>query len=56
MDCRPKNYKKVGTVVGTGNKLEDLLDIKEEGLDKTERNLHPDWRRKKKNNIRTHEY
>ena len=50
LDCRPKNYKKVGTVdrVGVGNKNEDLLDL-EDGQNK--RNLHPDWRRKKKNHI-----
>ena len=46
LDCRPKNYKKVGTVVGVGNKNEDLP---EEGQNK--RNLHPDWRRKKKNHL-----
>ena len=47
LDCRPKNYKKVGTVVGVGSKNEDLL---EDG--QNERNLHPDWRRKKKNHIK----
>ena len=47
LDCRPKNYKKVGTVVGVGNKNEDLQDD-----DQNKRNLHPDWRRKKKNHIK----
>ena len=46
LDCRPKNYKKVGTVVGVGNKLEELLE------DDQNKNLHPDWRRKKKNPIK----
>ena len=47
LDCRPKNYKKVGTVVGVGNKNEDLLEDAQ-----SKRNLHPDWRRKKKNHIK----
>ena len=47
LDCRPKNYKKVGFVVGVGNKNEDLED--EDSQNK--KNLHPDWRRKKKNHI-----
>ena len=49
LDCRPKNYKKVGTVVGAGNKNEDLQDD-----DQNKRNLHPDWRRKKKNHIKNY--
>ena len=47
LDCRPKNYKKVGTVVGVGNKVEDLLEDAQ-----NKKNLHPDWRRKKKNQMK----
>ena len=54
MECRPKNYKKVGTVVG--NKLEDLLVTKEDDQDQPRKELHPDWRRNNRKDFLTNEY
>ena len=53
LECRPKNYKKVGTVVG--NKLEDLLVTKEDDQDQPRKELHPDWRRNNRKDFLTNE-